>query len=29
MELGGAIHSVQKNSDGWYTFDHIIAGNPR
>jgi protein-tyrosine-phosphatase len=26
MELGGAIHSMQKNSDDWYTFDHIIAG---
>ena len=29
MELGGAIHSVQKSSDGWYTFDHIIAGKSR
>jgi hypothetical protein len=29
MELGGAIHSVQKNSDGWYTFDHITAGKSR
>ena len=29
MELGGAIHSVQKNSNGWYTFDHIIAGKSR
>jgi hypothetical protein len=26
MELGGAIHSMQKNPYGWYTFDHIIAG---
>jgi hypothetical protein len=29
MELGGAIHSVQKNSNGWYTFDHITAGKSR
>jgi hypothetical protein len=29
MELGGAIHSVQKNPDGWYTFDHIIAGKSK
>ena len=29
MELGGAIHSVQKNSDGWYAFDHINAGKSR
>ena len=28
MELGGAIHSVQ-SSDGWYTFDHIIAGKSK
>ena len=29
MESGGAIHSVQKNSNGWYTFDHIIAGKSK
>src|SRR5207244_12698631 len=29
MELGGAIYSVQKSSDGWYTFDHIIAGKSK
>jgi hypothetical protein len=29
MELGGAIHSMQKSSDGWYTFDHIIAGKSK
>ncbi|MBV9177128.1 MAG: hypothetical protein JO327_06730 [Nitrososphaeraceae archaeon] len=29
MELGGAIHSMQENSDGWYTFDHIIAGKSK
>jgi hypothetical protein len=29
MELGGAIHSVQKSSGGWYTFDHIIAGKSK
>ena len=29
MELGGAIHSMEKNSDGWYTFDHIIAGKSK
>jgi hypothetical protein len=29
MELGGAIHSMQKNSDDWYTFDHIIAGKSK
>jgi hypothetical protein len=26
MESGGAIRSVQKSSNGWYTFDHIVAG---
>jgi hypothetical protein len=29
MELGGAIHSVQKSSDGWYAFDHVTAGKSR
>ena len=29
MELGGAIQSVQKSSDGWYTFDHTIAGKSK
>jgi hypothetical protein len=29
MELGGAIHSVQKSSDGWYAFDHITVGKSR
>ena len=29
MELGGAIHSMQKSSDGWYIFDHIIAGKSK
>jgi hypothetical protein len=29
MELGGAIHSMQKSPDGWYTFDHIIAGKSK
>ena len=29
MELGGAIQSVQKSSDGSYTFDHTIAGKSK
>jgi hypothetical protein len=29
MELGGAIHSMQKSSDGWYIFEHIIAGKSK
>jgi hypothetical protein len=29
MELGGAIQSVQKSSDGWCTFDHTIAGKSK
>jgi|SRR6476620_4482473 len=29
MELGGAIHSVQRNPDGWYSFDHVIAGRSK
>jgi hypothetical protein len=29
IELGGAIHSMQESSDGWYTFDHIAAGKSK
>ena len=29
MELGGVIHSVQKGSNGWYTFDHITGGKSK
>jgi hypothetical protein len=29
MESGGAIRSVQKSSNGWYTFDHIVAGRSK
>jgi hypothetical protein len=29
MELGGAIHSMQKSPDGWYVFDHNVAGKSK
>jgi len=29
MELGGAIHSMQKSSDDWFTFDHNVAGKSK
>ena len=29
MEAGGAAKSVTKGSDGWWTFDHIVAGKSK
>ena len=29
MELGGAINSLSKNEDGWWTFDHNFAGKSK
>ena len=29
MELGGAIKSLSKNEDGWWTFDHNVAGKSK
>jgi hypothetical protein len=29
MEAGGAAKSVAKGSDGWWTFDHIVAGKSK
>jgi hypothetical protein len=26
MEIGGAIKSVTKGEDGWWQFDHTVAG---
>jgi hypothetical protein len=28
-EIGGAIKSVTKGDDGWWNFDHIVAGKGR
>ena len=27
MEIGGAIKSVSKGENGWWQFDHTVAGN--
>jgi hypothetical protein len=29
MEIGGTAKSVPKGSDGWWTFDHVVAGKAR
>ena len=29
MEVGGAAKSVVKGSDGWWTFDHVVAGKAK
>jgi hypothetical protein len=29
MEIGGAIKSIQRNDDEWWTFDHIVAGKSK
>lgn len=29
VELGGAIRSLKKNEDGWWTFDHDVAGKSK
>jgi hypothetical protein len=29
MEIGGAIKSVTKGEDGWWTFEHIVSGNSK
>ena len=29
MEAGGAAKSVAKGSDGWWTFDHVVAGKSK
>ena len=29
MEAGGAAKSVTKGSDGWWTFDHVVAGRSK
>ena len=29
MEIGGSARSVAKGSDGWWTFDHVIAGRAK
>lgn len=29
MEIGGSARSVAKGSDGWWTFDHVVAGRAR
>jgi len=29
MEIGGAAKSVVKSSDGWWTFDHVVAGKAK
>ncbi|HEY9386708.1 MAG TPA: hypothetical protein VIP70_06690 [Nitrososphaeraceae archaeon] len=29
MEIGGAIKSMEKNDDGWWSFNHIIAGKSK
>lgn len=29
MEVGGAAKSVEKGSDGWWTFDHVVAGKAK
>jgi hypothetical protein len=29
MEIGGAAKSVTKGADGWWTFDHVVAGKSK
>jgi hypothetical protein len=29
MEVGGAAKTVEKGSDGWWTFDHVVAGKAK
>jgi hypothetical protein len=29
MEIGGAIKSMEKGEDGWWTFGHSVAGKSR
>ncbi|HXV45388.1 MAG TPA: hypothetical protein VD736_01815 [Nitrososphaera sp.] len=29
MEVGGAAKSVVKGSDGWWMFDHVVAGRAK
>ena len=29
MEIGGAAKSVAKGGDGWWTFDHVVAGKAK
>jgi len=29
LELGGAISNIVKDTDDWYTFDHVVAGSAR
>ena len=29
MEIGGAIKSVSKGENGWWQFNHTVAGNGR
>ena len=29
MEIGGAIKSMEKDDDGWWTFDHAVAGKSK
>jgi hypothetical protein len=29
MEVGGAAKSVTKGGDGWWTFDHVVAGRAK
>jgi hypothetical protein len=29
MEIGGSARSVAKGIDGWWTFDHVVAGRAK
>ena len=29
MEIGGAVKSVAKGEEGWWTFEHVIAGKSK
>ena len=29
MEIGGAAKNVTKGKDGWWTFDHVVAGKAK
>jgi hypothetical protein len=29
MEIGGAIKSVTKGDDGWWTFEHTVSGKSK
>ncbi len=29
MEIGGSARSVAKGRDGWWTFDHVVAGRAK